>query len=159
MLMQLYMYWQMYSNFPLGEWTACMTIFYYPATQAPIHCLQNVTRWLLEVLLYVHRNHRFIRDGSPGRPPWLSHSSWAPHIIHQLVDIMYYATAHWNIYIYVFQFSTWWMDCTCDHFLLPSTCLATCAFFFFDQHQIFFTILPVIWAATQCFFGEGQCIK
>ena len=99
MLMQLYMYWQMYSNFPLGEWTACMTIFYYPATQAPIHCLQNVTRWLLEVLLYVHRNHRFIRDGSPGRPPWLSHSSWALHIIHQLVDIMYYATAHWNIYI------------------------------------------------------------
>ena len=30
-----------------------------------------------EVLLYVHRNHRFIRDGSLGRPPWLSHSSWA----------------------------------------------------------------------------------
>ena len=28
-----------------------------------------------EVLLYVHRNHRFIRDGSPGRPPRLSHSS------------------------------------------------------------------------------------
>ena len=28
---------------------------------------------LLCVLLYVHRNHRFIRDGSPGRPPGLSH--------------------------------------------------------------------------------------
>ena len=28
------------------------------------------------VLLYVHRNRRLIRDGSPGRPPWLSHSSW-----------------------------------------------------------------------------------
>ena len=28
-----------------------------------------------EVLLYVHRNRRFIRDGSPGRPPRLSHSS------------------------------------------------------------------------------------
>ena len=25
-----------------------------------------------EVLLYVHRNRRFIRDGSPGRPPRLS---------------------------------------------------------------------------------------
>ena len=24
---------------------------------------------------YVHRNRRLIRDGSPGRPPWLSHSS------------------------------------------------------------------------------------
>ena len=24
---------------------------------------------LVEVLLYVHRNRRFIRDGSPGRPP------------------------------------------------------------------------------------------
>ena len=29
------------------------------------------------MLLYVHRNHRLFRDGSPGRPPWLSHSSWA----------------------------------------------------------------------------------
>ena len=28
-----------------------------------------------KVLLYVHRNRRFIRDGSPGRPPLLSHSS------------------------------------------------------------------------------------
>ena len=27
------------------------------------------------VLLYVHRNRRLIRDGRPGRPPQLSHSS------------------------------------------------------------------------------------
>ena len=27
------------------------------------------------VLLYVHRNRRLIRNGSPGRPPRLSHSS------------------------------------------------------------------------------------
>ena len=32
-------------------------------------------RRLVEVLLYVHRNRRLIRDGSPGRPPRLSHSS------------------------------------------------------------------------------------
>ena len=30
---------------------------------------------VVEVLLYVHRNHRFIKDWSPGRPPRLSHSS------------------------------------------------------------------------------------
>ena len=29
------------------------------------------------MLLYVHRNRRLIRDGSPGRPPRLSHSSCA----------------------------------------------------------------------------------
>ena len=29
-------------------------------------------RNIVEVLLYVHRNRRFIRDGSPGRPPRLS---------------------------------------------------------------------------------------
>ena len=29
----------------------------------------------LKYLLYVHRNHMFIRDGSPGRPSRLSHSS------------------------------------------------------------------------------------
>ena len=33
-----------------------------------------------EVLPYVHRNRRFIRDGSPGRPPRLSHSSWALNV-------------------------------------------------------------------------------
>ena len=30
---------------------------------------------VVEVLLYVHRNRRLIRDGSPGRPPRLSHGS------------------------------------------------------------------------------------
>ena len=30
---------------------------------------------LAEVLLYVHRNRRLIRDGSPGWPPRLSHSA------------------------------------------------------------------------------------
>ena len=30
----------------------------------------------VEVLLYFHRNGRLIRDGSPGRPSRLSHSSW-----------------------------------------------------------------------------------
>ena len=32
---------------------------------------------LSSVLLYVHRDVGSIRDGSPGRPPRLSHSSWA----------------------------------------------------------------------------------
>ena len=32
---------------------------------------------VVEVLLYVHRNCRCIKDGSPGRPPRLSHSSRA----------------------------------------------------------------------------------
>ena len=31
----------------------------------------------VEVLLYVHRNRRFIRGGGPGRPPRLSHTSRA----------------------------------------------------------------------------------
>ena len=35
---------------------------------------------VVEVLLYVHRNRRFIRDGSSGRPPRLSHSSWVLQI-------------------------------------------------------------------------------
>ena len=34
-----------------------------------------ICRAMAEVLLYVHRNRRLIRDGSPGRPPRLSHSS------------------------------------------------------------------------------------
>ena len=34
---------------------------------------------LVEVLPYVHRNRSFIRDGSPGRSPRLSRSSWGPN--------------------------------------------------------------------------------
>ena len=34
----------------------------------------NIYFFVVEVLLNVHRNRRFIRDGSPGRPPRLSHS-------------------------------------------------------------------------------------
>ena len=42
-----------------------------------LSCSLNVIAVLLvEVLIYIHRNCRFIRDGSPGRPPCLSHSSW-----------------------------------------------------------------------------------
>ena len=37
-------------------------------------------RLVERVLLYVHRNRRLIRDGSPGRPPQLSHSSWALNV-------------------------------------------------------------------------------
>ena len=37
----------------------------------------HATVQLVEMLLYVHTNSRFIRDGSPGRPPRLSHSSRA----------------------------------------------------------------------------------
>ena len=37
------------------------------------HCswrlLNSVRGLVAEVLLYVHRNRRLIRDGSPGRPP------------------------------------------------------------------------------------------
>ena len=41
-------------------------------------CSSSVLLYVVvEVLFYVHRNRRFIRDGSPGRPPRLSHSTWA----------------------------------------------------------------------------------
>ena len=36
---------------------------------------RDIPTIVVEVLIYVHRNRRFIRDGSPGRPPRLSHSS------------------------------------------------------------------------------------
>ena len=41
------------------------------------HCACGFHCWFGWVLLYVHRDRRLIRDGSPGRPPRLSHSSWA----------------------------------------------------------------------------------
>ena len=54
---------------------------------------------VVEVLLYVHRNRGLIRDGSPGRPPRLSHSSWAPigdkNQIAYLTTVSGNHTAYW----------------------------------------------------------------
>ena len=44
-----------------------------PNHRAKTSLTQSPVGW---VLLYVHRNCRFIRDRSPGRPPRLSFSSW-----------------------------------------------------------------------------------
>ena len=38
-------------------------------------CVKDEEDVLVEVLLYLHRKRRFIRGGSPGRPPRLLHSS------------------------------------------------------------------------------------
>ena len=43
----------------------------------PVYLLGPFPFGVVEVLLYVHTNHRRIRDGSPGRPSRLSHSSGA----------------------------------------------------------------------------------
>ena len=45
---------------------------------------------LVEVLLCVNRNRRFTRDGSPGRPPRLSHSSWALSVWSQTWTYIYW---------------------------------------------------------------------
>ena len=64
-------------------------------SKSPPELLYLAVVVVVEVLLYVHRNRRLIRDGSPGRPPRLSHgSSRALYIWHQsgvkqdLVDIL-----------------------------------------------------------------------
>ena len=46
--------------------------FCFKSSQLKVLILIHV---VVEVLPYVHRNRRFIRDGSPGRPPRLSHSN------------------------------------------------------------------------------------
>ena len=49
----------------------------YDVTNNKVRSLAHFIPLLLivEVLLYVHRSRRLIRDGIPGRPPRLSHSS------------------------------------------------------------------------------------
>ena len=44
---------------------------HYPGT---VDLVVVVVVVVVEVLLYVHRNRRLIRDGSPGRPPGLPRS-------------------------------------------------------------------------------------
>ena len=47
----------------------------------------------VEVLLYVHRNRRFITDGRPGRPPRHSHSFWALMPSNRLIRV-FISTSH-----------------------------------------------------------------
>ena len=49
----------------------------YQPNALPLGQTGSRRQMLVEVLLYVHRNRRFIRDGNPGRPPRLSHGSRA----------------------------------------------------------------------------------
>ena len=39
------------------------------------------------IILYVHGNQRFVRTDSPGRPPWLSHSSWTMSTVKTSVSL------------------------------------------------------------------------
>ena len=49
----------------------------------------------VEVSFYIHRNRRFIRDGSPERPPRLSHSSWAL-LVCSATDLFYSQSVAWT---------------------------------------------------------------
>ena len=56
-------------------------------------CPTQIKIWpfvVVQVLLYIHRNRRLIRDGSPGRPPRLSHSSWALSCNVVVVQVLLY---------------------------------------------------------------------
>ena len=55
-----------------GEQTFAQLRTGFRQRDVPADIVVNCT--VIEVLLYVHRNRRFIMDGSPGRPPRLSHS-------------------------------------------------------------------------------------
>ena len=46
---------------------------------------------VVKVLLYVHRNRRPVRDGSPGRPSRLSHSSWTLKLLLLVAFIQRYS--------------------------------------------------------------------
>ena len=63
----------------------------------------------VDVLLYAHRNRRFIRDGSPGRPPRLSHSSWALKC--PISEVSYI----WSVL---------YLKCPISHFSLFNCCLS-----------------------------------
>ena len=51
-------------------------------------CRAGAILVVVEVLLYVHRNRRLIRDGSPGRSPRLLHSSWVQGLAHRQGHLM-----------------------------------------------------------------------
>ena len=60
-----------------GHVSACMLMYVQRRSWTQFGQCHPVCSIVVEVLLYVHRNRRFIKlgDGSIGRPPRLSHSS------------------------------------------------------------------------------------
>ena len=56
-----------------GWFCSCSCWLY--VAKAAMNCTLLTGFVVVEVFLYVHRNRRLIRDGSPGRPPRLSRSS------------------------------------------------------------------------------------
>ena len=50
---------------------------------------ESITDLVGWVLLYIHRNHRLIRDRGPGWLPRLSHSSWALTVTERMFGFLY----------------------------------------------------------------------
>ena len=72
--------------------------------------LLSSERWLVGwVLLFVHRNCRLIRDGSPGRPPRLSHSSWT--LNDDCGPLPFYASLKPRRYDLLLWFFCWGRSC------------------------------------------------
>ena len=59
----------------VGYFTEHCTIYMQEMQIGNLAMYVYLTSYIKEVLFYVHRNRRFIRDGSPGHPPQFSHSS------------------------------------------------------------------------------------
>ena len=108
-------------------------------------CRKNkrVCTELVEVLLYVHRNRRLIRDGSPGRPPRLSHSSWA--LSTELLGVQPYlfSPCQWRAEKLVGSWRIWYFCHTCQDLFMTSLTHAT---FITKWHLSFTLSLTVVFS-------------
>ena len=97
-----------------------------PNTNLQSKCINTEYRFV-EVLLYVHRNRRFIRDGSPGCPPRLSLSSWALRIqTHNWRPINAEYSLQCNTSVCIQEHA--WRNDRHRFCLLPDQCFILCLF-------------------------------
>ena len=81
--LSIYLYIYSFNHYFYVFWSKSDTEFTKSNNEASSHwfceliAFAGIFHFVVEVLLYAHRNRRSVRDGSAGRPPRLSHSSWA----------------------------------------------------------------------------------
>ena len=122
------------------------------------------------VLLYVHRNRRLIRDGSPGWSHRLSHSAWALHSDDMSCLLYSYTDSHalpFTMFVSVEFFMSTLMMCVYISFIhlqkhpwiYCGGSLVSCVFFSIDTGSLFFSAIPVCctfsWLFSRSFLSCG----
>ena len=121
------------------------------------HCSSVITSILAWVLLYVHRNRRLIRDGSPGRPPRLSHSFWALLSTFTCTAFSVIVPLVGDEFWFLCLLTMWFLVLVVDIHFHVFKCSRELEFFFFFFFLQFIHFLCFVVCVLLFFSSQGCC--